>query len=183
MTDAPKDELLYPYPTPPGPGETVEVAPGVLWTRIALPFQLNHVNIYFIDDGDGWAVLDTGIDNKATRAAWEGLAAGPLKGRRLTRLIVTHFHPDHIGLAGWLCGRFDIPLLTTQTSYLGCLNISLSPGALDAKPYRDFYLNHGLDPQTTHLVTTTGHGYLRMVSQLPPTFERIVAGARAAFGG
>ena len=70
---------------------------------------------------------------------------GRWPGRRLTRLIVTHFHPDHIGLAGWLCERFGLPLLTSQTSYLGCANISLSPGALDAKPYRDFYLRHGLD--------------------------------------
>ena len=183
MTDHPPDTLRYPFATPPEAGSFIEVAPGILWTRIALPFQLNHVNIYLIDDGDGWAVIDTGIDNKATRAAWEALSAGPLAGRKITRLIVTHFHPDHIGLAGWLCERFDMPMLTTQTSYLGCLNISLSPGALDAKPYRDFYLRHGLDEYTTNLVTTNGHGYLRMVSPLPPTFQRIVAGDTLKIGG
>ncbi|MEI2733653.1 MAG: MBL fold metallo-hydrolase [Rhodoblastus sp.] len=181
--DHPPDTLRYPFAAPPEPGTMTEVAPGIFWTRIALPFQLNHVNIFILDDGDGWAVIDTGIDNKATRAAWEALAAGPLAGRRITRLIVTHFHPDHIGLAGWLCERFDMPLLTTQTSYLGCLNISLSPGALDAKPYRDFYLRHGLDELTTNLVVTNGHGYLRMVSALPPTFQRIVAGDRLQIGG
>ena len=105
------------------------MAPGILWARIALPFRLNHINVYLIDDGDGWAILDTGIGNDATKQAWEALAAGPLAGRRFTRLIVTHFHPDHIGLAGWLCDKFDLPLLTSQTCYLGCLNISLSPGA------------------------------------------------------
>lgn len=184
MTDRPTRDLLhYPFPEPPAPGTMAEVAPGIFWTRIALPFQLNHVNIFILDDGDGWAVLDTGIDNKATRAAWEQLAAGPLAGRRVTRLIVTHFHPDHIGLAGWLCERFDIPMLTTQTSYLGCLNISLSPGALDAKVYRDFYLEHGLDETTTDRVATNGHGYLRMVSALPPTFQRIVAGDELKIGG
>ena len=108
--------LAYPYPTPPKPGEVIEVAPGILWARIPLPFRLNHINVYLIDDGDGWAVLDTGIGNDATRAIWEALAAGPLAGRRLTRLIVTHFHPDHIGLAGWLCERFGLPLLTSQTT-------------------------------------------------------------------
>ncbi len=184
MTDSPiRDPLLYPFPAPPAPGELLEVAPGILWTRIALPFQLNHVNIFVLDDGDGWAVLDTGIDNAATRAAWEALSAGPLSGRRMTRLIVTHFHPDHIGLAGWLCERFDMPMVTTQTSYLGCLNISLSPGALDAKPYRDFYIEHGLDAVTTDRVATNGHGYLRMVSPLPPTFMRIVAGDELRIGG
>jgi glyoxylase-like metal-dependent hydrolase (beta-lactamase superfamily II) len=175
--------LAYLYPTPPKPGETIEVAPGILWARIPLPFRLDHVNVYLIDDGDGWAVLDTGIGNDATRAVWEALAAGPLAGRRLSRLIVTHFHPDHIGLAGWLCERFGMPLLTSQTSYLGCLNISLSPGALDAKPYRDFYLRNGLDQETTARVTTQGHGYLKMVTPLPPTFLRLVAGDMVRIGG
>jgi glyoxylase-like metal-dependent hydrolase (beta-lactamase superfamily II) len=180
---AANSRLNFPVASPPEPGAVIEVAPGLLWARIPLPFQLNHINVYLIDDGDGWAVLDTGIGNDATRAVWEALVAGPLAGRRLTRLIVTHFHPDHIGLAGWLAERFDLPLLTTQTTYLGCLNISLSPGALDAKPYRDFYLRNGLDAQTTARVTTQGHGYLKMVTGLPPTFERIVAGDTLTIGG
>src|SRR5450755_1865719 len=176
-------KLLFPFPVAPEPGKVIEVAPGILWARIPLPFRLNHVNVYLIDDGDGWALLDTGIGNDATRDAWEALLAGPLGGRRLTRLIVTHFHPDHIGLAGWLSQRFDLPLLTSQTSYLGCLNISLSPGALDAKPYREFYLLHGLDAETTGLVSTRGHEYLKMVTGLPLTFERLVAGDTLKLGG
>jgi len=174
--------LVFPAPEPPAPAEVIEIAPGILWARIPLPFRLDHINVYLIDDGDGWAIVDTGIGNDATRAVWESLAAGPLAGRRFTRLIVTHYHPDHIGLAGWLCERFALPLLTSQTSYLGCLNISLSPGALDAKPYRDFYLRHGLDAATTQRVATQGHGYLRMVSGLPPTFERLVAGDTLKIG-
>ena len=102
------DGLAYPFAEAPATGAFIEVAPGILWIRIPLPFRLDHVNIYLIEDGDGWAVLDTGIANQATRDVWEGLVAGPLAGRRLTRLIVTHFHPDHIGLAGWLCERFGI---------------------------------------------------------------------------
>ncbi|WEX12244.1 MBL fold metallo-hydrolase [Chelativorans sp. AA-79] len=161
----------------------IEVAPGILWTRIPLPFRLDHVNIYLIEDQGGWAVLDAGIGDDVTRAAWEALVAGPLAGKRLTRLIVTHFHPDHIGSAGWLCERFDIPLLTSQTAYLGCINISLSPGALDAKSYHDFYARHGLDPATTALVGSDGHRYLKMVTKLPPTFTRVVAGDILTIGG
>ena len=175
--------LVYPRTEPPGPGQPVEVAPGILWARIPLPFRLDHINVYLIEDGTGWAILDTGIGNDATRALWEAIVQGPLAGRAFTRLIVTHNHPDHIGLAGWMCERFGVPLLTSQTSYLGCLNVSLSPGALDAKPYRDFYLRHGLDAAATQRVTTQGHGYLRMVSGLPPTFERIVAGDALEIGG
>jgi glyoxylase-like metal-dependent hydrolase (beta-lactamase superfamily II) len=183
LTKTDDSALVFPAPEPPPTGEVAEIAPGVLWTRIPLPFRLNHVNIYLIEDKNGWAVLDTGIDNEATRAVWTALVKGPLAGRRLSRLIVTHFHPDHIGLAGWMCERFGLPLLTTQTSYLACANISLSPGALDAKPYRDFYLRHGLDAATTQRVATQGHGYLKMVSGLPPTFRRIVAGDRLEIGG
>ena len=174
--------LVFPFPTAPQPGNVIEVAPGILWARMPLPFRLDHVNVYLIDDGDGWAVLDTGIGDETTRAAWESLLAGLLSGKRLTRLIVTHFHPDHIELAGWLSRRFDLPLLTSQTSYLGCLNISLSPGALDAKPYREFYLRHGLDAETTNTVSTRGHEYLKMVTALPPTFKRLVAGDTLKLG-
>ena len=178
-----KDGLVYPFAEAPELGKTIEVAPGILWARIPLPFRLDHVNVYLIDDGDGWAVLDTGLGNDATRAAWEMLLAGPLSGRRLTRLIVTHFHPDHIGLAGWFAQRFELPLLTSQTSYLGCINISLSPGALDTKAYRDFYLQHGLDEATTALVLTRGHQYLKLVTGLPLTFKRLVAGDTLKLGG
>ena len=147
-----------------------------------LLFRLNHINIFLIDDGDGLAGSDTGIANQATRDIWETLAAGPLAGRKLTRLIVSHFHPDHIGLAGWLAERFGVPLLTTQTTYLQCLTISLSPGALDAPVYRDFYIRRGLQSEVTAVVFTQGHAYLKMVAPLPPVFERIADGDRLNIG-
>lgn len=175
--------LVFPFSAPPERGEAFEVAPGVLWARIPLPFRLDHVNVYFIDDGDGWAVVDTGIDDENARAAWDALLAGPLAGKRLTRLVVTHMHPDHIGLAGWLTEKFDIPLLTSQTSYIECLNLSLAPGKLQAPVYRNFYLRNGLDDATTALIATMGHDYLGMVAPLPPTFDRLVAGDRLMIGG
>jgi glyoxylase-like metal-dependent hydrolase (beta-lactamase superfamily II) len=175
--------LQFPSPVPPPNGSFIEIAPGILWLRVPLPFRLNHINVYLIDDGPGWAVVDTGIANKVTQEIWEALIAGPLAGRKLTRVIVTHYHPDHIGLAGWLADRFSLPLLTTQTTFLQCLTISLSPGALDAKVYRDFYLSNGLKPEIASLVTTLGHNYLKMVAPLPPVFERITAGDRLTIGG
>jgi glyoxylase-like metal-dependent hydrolase (beta-lactamase superfamily II) len=184
MTHAlPSGKLRFPFPQPPAPAGTIEIAPGVLWLRFPLPFRLNHINIFLIEDGDGFAIVDTGIANEATRAIWESLATGLLEGRRLTRLIVTHFHPDHIGLAGWLAERFGVPLLTTQTTYLQCLTISLSPGALDAPVYRDFYMRRGLKAAETAIVFTQGHAYLKMVTPLPPIFERIANGDRLKIGG
>lgn len=176
-------KLQFPFPEPPPSGELFEVAPGIMWARIPLPFQLDHVNVYLIKDDDGWAILDTGIAHDKTRAAWEVLFSGPLAGWHITKIIVTHYHPDHIGLAGWLCARFNAPLLTSQTSYLGCLNISLDPGAFEAQHYFDFYRRHGMSQKTAALVATQGHAYLGMVAPLPPTFRRLVAGDQLVLAG
>ncbi len=162
------ETLEFPYAAPPKTGEVVEVRPGVFWARLALPFRLDHVNIYLVEDGAGLALIDTGIDNAASRAAWDALLAGPLAGRRLTRIIATHFHPDHIGLAGWLCERFDLELAMSQTEYLMALNIRLDPSALKSEPYRSFYRSHGLGEEETEILLGNGLGYLRMVSP-PPT--------------
>lgn len=175
--------LDFRFPEAPAPGEALEVAEGVLWLRLALPFRLDHVNIYLIEDGAGFALLDTGIDNAPTRALWERLLGGLLKGRPLTRVLSSHCHPDHIGLAGWLCGRLGLELYASQTEYLDALMIRLDPGALNAEPYRGFYLGHGLSPQQTDLLLARGLHYLRMVSDLPRTFNRLMADETLEIGG
>ena len=173
---APLPQLTFPHGAPPPPGTTLEVAPGVLWARLDLPFLLDHINIYFIDDGDGWALIDTGLGNEATKLAWQQLLGAPLRNRPLTRIIATHFHPDHVGAAGFLLQRFDVPLYMAATEYLQSLNIHLDPGALEADHYRRFYLEHGLDAATTQRVVTSGHAYLKLTSGLPPTYHRVVGG-------
>ena len=176
-------QLDFRFPAPPAPGETLEVAEGVLWLRLPLPFRLDHVNVYLIEDGAGFALLDTGIDDETTRQIWDGLIAGALKGRPLTRILSSHCHPDHIGLAGWLCGRLGLELHATQTEYLDARNIRLDAGALNAEPYRSFYLNHGLDETRIEILLNRGLHYLRMVSQLPPTFNRMMAEETLEIGG
>jgi glyoxylase-like metal-dependent hydrolase (beta-lactamase superfamily II) len=184
MTRKPHDgDLRYPFPEPPQKKGAIEIADGVLWIRLPLPFALDHINIFLIDDGDGWAVLDTGIADRVTKELWSFLIAGRLGGRKLTRLIATHYHPDHIGLAGWFAESHGLPLITTLSTYLQCATIALRPGGLDAKPYRDFYFRNGLTDEVTGLLSTQGHGYMSMVTPLPPTFERIVAGDILKIGG
>jgi len=175
--------LRFPHAEPPKPGEVIAIAEGILWTRLPLPFRLDHVNVYLIEDEGGVAVLDTGVDTPEARAVWETLFAGPLRGKRLTKVIVTHFHPDHIGLAGWLCRRFDAPLYAGLTSYLFSIDISIRPDALEGEYYRDYYLRHGLKPEIAALVATRGHEYLRLVHALEPTFRRIIAGHTLPLGG
>jgi glyoxylase-like metal-dependent hydrolase (beta-lactamase superfamily II) len=175
--------LRYPHAEPPAPGEVIAVADGLLWTRLPLPFRLDHVNLYLIEDEGGFAALDTGVDNAVSREVWDRLIASVLRGKPLTKVIVTHYHPDHIGLAGWLCHRFDVPLYASQTTYLSSINISIRPDALEGVHYREFYLRHGLAPDIADLVATQGHGYLRLVHGLPHTFRRIVAGDTLTIGG
>ncbi|WP_319824704.1 MBL fold metallo-hydrolase [Thalassovita sp.] len=175
--------LSHPFPTAPAPGEVITMAPGILWARLSLPFQLDHVNIYFIQDNDGWMIVDCGIADKQTRAAWEALLNGPFEGARFTGLIVTHHHPDHIGLAGWLCERLDIPMLTSRTSFLSCMMFAHSPAVMEATPYSEFYARHGMAPEIAALVSTQGHHYLRMLSTPPFTYKRLYQGQELRIGG
>ena len=89
--------LEHPWTTPPAPGNVVTIAPGINWLRMPLPFQLDHINLWLVEDGPGWTVVDTGVGLGETRALWERVFAACLGGRPVTRVIVTHFHPDHMG--------------------------------------------------------------------------------------
>lgn len=115
--DAMVSKIRYPHETPPAEGKAIEVAEGILWMRLPLPMRLDHVNIYALREGDGWTVIDTGFASKHARKVWKMLMAGPLEGRPIHRVIVTHHHPDHIGLAGWLQTDFGAELWTTRTAW------------------------------------------------------------------
>lgn len=168
--------LRFPFPDAPDAGELIKIAPGIKWLRLPLPYRLDHVNIYLIEDGVGWCVLDAGIRDEHCIDLWQTLLAGPLAGTKLTRLIVTHHHPDHIGMAGWLCREAKIPLLTSQTAYLACANLSLDPGSPQDRQFYDFYLSHGMGSKLTDQMGTNGLEYLRKVAPLPNTFLRLLSG-------
>lgn len=109
--------ITFPWEDAPAEGEAIEVAPDILWVRIPLPGKLDHVNCYALRDDDGWTLVDTGFDSKRTRAIWEAVLAGPMQGLPVRRMLVTHHHPDHIGLAGWFVAR-GARLLMSRTAYL-----------------------------------------------------------------
>jgi glyoxylase-like metal-dependent hydrolase (beta-lactamase superfamily II) len=176
---SPRPAIAFPHPEPPPPGGFVEVAPGVLWVRFRLPFQLNHVNVYLIEDDGGWAVLDTGIGNEQTKAAWELLFAGPLAGRRITRVICSHYHPDHLGLVGWLAAKFAVPLWMSRVEFLTSLAVQNPHFAANLA----FYRERGLPLDDSVKVTEGGHGYLRLVTGLPTRFSRLTDGATLRIGG
>lgn len=167
----------------PEPGTLTELAPGILWLRLALPFALNHVNIHIIDDGTGWTIIDSGVADDRTRAVWEEMLAGPLAGRPVNRLVVTHFHPDHVGLAGWLSEKCGVGVTMSQTEYLQSRLSRGRAGGVDSNAHRGFYARHGLTDDEIHAVTVRGDSYQRLTVDLPVNYTRIRAGDVLDLGG
>jgi glyoxylase-like metal-dependent hydrolase (beta-lactamase superfamily II) len=176
------ETLRYPWETPPDPNEVIELRPGVLWLRQKLPFQLNHVNIYLLADGDGWAMIDSGFGNEETIAAWTALFEGPLKNFKITRLIVTHSHPDHVGLAGWIVERFDCPLVMSQVEYLQSVYHQNRGTEERKQAQRLFFRRHGMDESLTDKLLGRGQDYLKRVSTLPASYRRIAHGDEISIG-
>ena len=173
--------LTYPLGAPPAPGEAIQAAPGVLWLRLPLPMQLNHINVYAIEDGDGWAVVDTGIRTPDSIAGWEAALAGPLGGRPVTRVICTHMHPDHIGLAGWLCERFDAPLLMTQLEYVtGRMLVADNGPAPEAGAI--FWRAAGWDEDRIERYRQTYGMFSKGVAPMPTDYRRLTGGQVLSIG-
>src|SRR5437764_6347616 len=176
------EALRYPWEQHPSPEEVVEVMPGVLWARLKLPFRLNHVNIYLLADGDGWTMVDAGFGNEESIAAWTTLFEGPLKGVKISRLIVTHSHPDHVGLAGWVTERFNCPLYMSQVEYLQSVYHQNRGTEERRHAQRLFFLRHGMDENLTDKLLGRGQDYLKRVSILPPAYRRISHGDEVVIG-
>ena len=176
-------DLVFPRPIPPQPGELVDTAPGIRWLRLALPFALDHVNIYLIDDGDGWAVLDTGVADLRTRIVWQEAIAHKLGGRKLTRLILTHFHPDHLGLAGWMTGDLGLELWMTPGEYRAGRNAGRLLSDEGRLLHRAFFTQHGMNGETIAAAMGRGTGYMKMTTGLPDRYSPLVTGEILRIGG
>ncbi len=174
--------LRFPVATPPGRGETLPIAPGVWWLRMPLPFALDHINLWLLEDGPGWTIVDAGYAMPETQAAWEQIFSQCLGERPVTRIIVTHFHPDHIGLAAWLAERWRAPLWITEKEWLYAR--VMSRGSDDFGPLRrDFARRAGLDAASSELFGDREKSYRRGVPTVPPAFRRIADGMSFAIGG
>jgi glyoxylase-like metal-dependent hydrolase (beta-lactamase superfamily II) len=161
----------------PEPGELISLAEGVCWARLPVPGSLKHINVWVLEDGDGVAIIDTGLDISLSREAWEATLSGPLAGRRVTRLIVTHFHPDHIGLAGWLADRFDVALWMTRGEWLYAR--MLTTDVRDTPPREAFayWRAAGWDEERIAGEAEKGWGrFAALVSPVPVSFVRIGEG-------
>lgn len=185
-------ELDYPWgDTLPETGSVVTLRPGLHWLRMPLPFALDHINLWLLDDEidgpqgrvRGFTAIDCGISSEATRAAWEKLFDTFFDGRPLVRVLATHFHPDHLGLGAWLTTggnrqRWQARLWMTHGEYvMGRLMSEKKGEAGDAAGARAaaFFRQHGLvDPESLRAVAARGGGYYpRLVPAVPTEYRRI----------
>jgi glyoxylase-like metal-dependent hydrolase (beta-lactamase superfamily II) len=178
--------LEYPFANPPAPGSALEVAPGVLWVRMALPFQLDHINLWLLEDrADGrpcWTLIDTGLGNEATRALWERVFAAALGGRPLERVLVTHYHPDHAGNAAWIGKRFGATLWMTRAEYLTVHAARSGSAGYSTEAQQALFRAHGLDDSVGAALVARGDLYRKLVPEFPQQHRRIRDGERLGIG-
>jgi len=191
MANANADELEMDYPwgaSLPAPGQVLDLQPGVRWLRMGLPFALDHINLWLLrdraEDGrEGWAVVDCGIDTPATREAWQQVFDQHLGGLPVLRVIVTHMHPDHIGLAHWLCERWACRLWISATDFNAARVASQATTGFGGEHAAAFFARHGLtDPESLAKVRQRGSYYASMVPQVPRQYRRLLDGQRIRIG-
>ena len=189
-----ESELQYVFgDTLPATGTTLEVAPGVRWLRMGLPFALNHINLWLLADQEtaadgsvrrGWTIVDCGIANDATKAAWEQVFENELQGLPVLRVIVTHSHPDHVGLAQWLCDRWQAPLQMTAAEYAFARMMSAGLPGADGPAMLPHFRQHGLtDPEMISQLDGRRNYYPSLVPAVPIAFVRLEESRSLQIGG
>lgn len=172
-----KGGLVYPWgDTVPDVGETMEVAPGVHWVRMPLPFSLKWINLWLIDDGDSWTIVDTGMPLDDTKAAWRKIFENRLGGKPVSRVIVTHMHPDHIGNAGWLHRKFGAEFWISRLEYVTCRMLLADTGREAPEAGLSFYKRAGWSDSSIETYKSRFGGFGRAVSRLPDAYRRLEDG-------
>ncbi|MCB2038493.1 MAG: MBL fold metallo-hydrolase [Burkholderiaceae bacterium] len=172
----------------PPPGRATELRPGVKWLRMQLPFALDHINLWLLRDRfqgrEGWTVVDTCIDRAESRADWEKVFEAELEGLPIVRVLVTHMHPDHVGLAHWLCERWNAPLWMSGTDYQTARYACQVVNSFGGERLADYFFSHGMtDPADLEQIRNRKSYYRGLVPALPPSYARLMDGATVTIGG
>ena len=178
-----KVKLDYPFEGRPQPGQAFEVAEGVKWISMPLPFSLKWINLWLLDDGDGVAIVDCGIANNESRDVWEQIFENVLEGRPVTRVFCTHMHPDHVGLAGWLCKRFDCELWMSRLEYVTCRMLVGDTGRPAPAEAIRFYRQAGWTEESLSSYQKRFGTFGRAVADLPSSFRRLTHNDNVMIGG
>ena len=183
LAERAENPLRYPQERIPSAGELIEAAPGVFWVRMPLPFQLDHINLWLLEEDDGWTLVDTGVATDEVKSLWRQIFVDRLKGKPIKRLIVTHLHPDHVGLAGWFTRKWGIELEMSRTDFLLCRNLVLDTGREAPKEALDFYRAAGIGRRGLESYSKRFGGFGERVHRLPDIFRRLKEGDEMTIGG
>ena len=175
--------LDYPFDDVPDAAEPREVAPGIYWLRFAIPYALDHINLWLLEDGDGWTLVDSCVDMDVSRRAWETLFDGFMGGKPIRRLIITHMHPDHVGLAGWIVNRFDAQFMMSRTDYLMCRAMAADTGRKAPDEAIRFYRAAGFDEEAIARYCDRFGGFGEYIHPLPQAYHRLQQDDELEIGG
>ena len=177
--------LTFPFgrQVDPAPGEPWKIADGVYWARFRMPMSLDHINLWLLEDDDGWTVVDTCLDIPDARETWETLFEGFMGGKPVRRVICTHMHPDHVGLAGWLTERFGCALWMSREEYLMCRSLVADTGRPAPKVALDFYRAAGYSDRDIDEYKQRFGFFGKAVFPLPDSFRRLVDRQTLTIGG
>ncbi|MCW9032757.1 MAG: MBL fold metallo-hydrolase [Rhodospirillales bacterium] len=174
------EELLKPFSDYPNRGQAQEITTGVLWIALPLPYPPGFVNVWLIDEGDSWTLVDTGMDTSMVRETWELVFKNVLKGRPISRLICTHSHEDHMGLAGWIQERYPAALWTTQAEWLFGRAVNGQGWGIDASA---FFLSAGMGKNLSKQFNGINHPYGDKSVPVPAQYTRIKENESLVIGG
>ena len=176
--------LQYPVAAPPPPGEVQEIAAGILWLRMPLPFALDHINLWLLPEPDGGCTLvDCGYGDAPTRALWERHVAATLRTMPIRRIIATHYHPDHVGNAEWLSRRFAAPVAMTNAEYLTAHAVAGAFAGHTPEATIDLFRRHGMAEADRAALAKRGNAYRRGAPELPQAIDAMQAGDAWPAGG
>ncbi len=179
----PFEPITYPFEQQPAPGEARELAPGIFWVRMPLPFELNHINLWLIEEDDGWTLVDTGLNLDDIKRHWESVLAAHCRTKPVSRIVVTHCHPDHLGLARWLGEKTGAGTWITQGEMLNaCAWFHQLPN-YDVDGMVGFFRRHGLDETRAAMFFDRGPTYRGRVDGLPTEYRRLMEGDLLRIGG
>ena len=188
-----ENQLHYPLgDTLPDEGRCIEVAPGIKWIRMALPFALNHINLWLLRDAletdngrvEGWSVVDCCISRPESKAQWESIFANELEGMPILRVIATHMHPDHIGLAHWLCERWKVDLWISATDYQVARMACMGDNGFGGERSAAYFAQHGLnDPESVAKIRARTNYFPSLVPSMPESYHRMMDGTVLHIGG